>query len=518
MATPTLALSDIQGNSLGGFNKDFQANLFLKFTSAAAGRAWITEISDDVADSSSGDVLDYNNEFKRLKKAGQAKPEALIQALWVNLAISFQGLKALGINATDLAKFPPAFSEGMAARAATIGDAGNSAPANWIPPFTQPSDIHAVLLIAADHPGVLQKNVTAITTSAKFTAGVTILLNQAGRTRPDLPGHEHFGFKDGISQPGVRGVDPPDDPIANPNQAHPGQDLLWPGEFVVGYPTQIPKLGTDGISPNPSPGPVSASGPAWTVNGSYLVFRRLRQDVPAFEKNVKALAKTLGWSEDLTGAKLVGRYKSGCPIEKTEFHPLPYTPPSNDPADPHHGNPLLATSNTLNNNFEFDDDPIGSICPMSAHVRKAYPRDEFTPAGNPPNHPDDSESATQTRRVLRRGIPYGAPYDPHDAASATVDRGLLFLAYQNDIQNHFEFIQSAWVNNAGFPPTPPGIPPLLGAPGVDPIMSQTPNGNMLIDPTKPPVSINHFVITTGGEYFFSPSISALEGIGDGTIT
>ncbi len=133
---------------------------------------------------------------------------------------------------------------------------------------------------------------------------------QPGRTRPDIPGHEHFGFKDGVSQPGIRGVDPPDDPIGNPDQGHPGQDLLWPGEFILGYATQIPvtKPGVDG--PNPDPGPDSVSGPSWTVDGSYFVFRRLRQDVRAFEENVHHLAATLGLSVDLTGAKLVGRYKS----------------------------------------------------------------------------------------------------------------------------------------------------------------------------------------------------------------
>jgi Dyp-type peroxidase family len=500
MSTPVLELDDIQGNIFGGFNKDWQSNLFLKFTSAAAGCAWVKEVADRVADSSSSDVLEFNNEFKRLKKQGVAKPEKLIQAIWVNIAFSWQGLKFLGVSAADLALFPPAFSAGMAARAAQTGDAGNSAPGTWIPPFKTPQDVHAVLLVAADHPGQLQNTVNAITSTAAFTAGAVILLNQPGKTRADLPGHEHFGFKDGISQPGVRGVDPPDDPIGNPNQGHPGQDLLWPGEFVIGYNTQIPHVGADGSSPNDAPGPISASGPAWTKNGSYLVFRRLRQDVPAFEANVAALAHQLGWSQDLTGAKLVGRYKSGCPIEKTEFHPLPYSPPSIDPGQ---GNPILANSNTLNNNFEFEDDPQGAICPMSAHVRKAYPRDELTPAGQP-----DSESATQTHRLLRRGIPYGSPFDPHDPNSASIDRGLLFLAYQNDIQEHFEFVQQAWVNNANFPPNPGA--PLPGAPGLDPIMSQAPSGNMLIDPTKPPVLVKHFVTTTGGEYFFAPSISKLQ--------
>jgi|SRR5450631_1111792 hypothetical protein len=63
-----LTLDDIQGNIFGGFNKDFQANLFLQFTSAAIGRAWIGEVADQISDSSSSNVIEFNNEFKRLKK------------------------------------------------------------------------------------------------------------------------------------------------------------------------------------------------------------------------------------------------------------------------------------------------------------------------------------------------------------------------------------------------------------------------------------------------------------------
>jgi Dyp-type peroxidase family len=511
MPTTALNLDNIQGNSLGGFNKDFQASLFLKFNDSSSARAWITEIAADVAASSSAKVIQFNNQFSALRAQGVKKPEELISAVWVNLVISFQGLAALKMAAADLNKFPPAFRSGMAARKASIGDVGTSDPSTWIAPFTAPNDVHALLTISADHSHQLQQKVADVTGTAVFKAGVTLLLNQPGRTRPDIPGHEHFGFKDGISQPGIRGVDPPDDPIGNPEQGHPGQDLLWPGEFILGYATQIPvaKPGVDG--PNPDPGPDSASGPSWTTDGSYLVFRRLRQDVKGFEQNVRHLASTLGLSVDLTGAKLVGRYKSGCPIEQRKFQPGPYTPPSTDPGDPSHGNPALGNSNTLNNNFEFGDDKDGAICPLSAHIRKAYPRDEFTPA-----NPND-ESATQTHRLLRRGIPYGPPFVPHDPGSAGIDRGLLFACYQNDIQEHFEFVQANWVNNPAFPPRDPSGPPLAGVPGEDPIIAQSASGAMLVDPKKPPVNINHFVKTTGGEYFFSPSISTLAAIGSGSI-
>jgi Dyp-type peroxidase family len=247
------------------------------------------------------------------------------------------------------------------------------------------------------------------------------------------------------------------------------------------------------------------------------VFRRLGQDVAGFEKNVAHLAQQMGWSIDLTGAKIVGRYKSGAPIEQRAFAPLPYTPPSTDPGDPAHGNPALGSNNALNNNFEFGDDPIGTICPMSAHIRKAYPRDESTSPGKPVHKTEDSESDTQTHRLLRRGIPYGAPFVAHDPESAKVQRGLLFLCYQNDIANHFEFVQQSWVNDPAFPPPDPvaGQP---GPPGEDPLISQSPSGNMLIDPAKAAVSIKHFVMTTGGEYFFAPSLSTLQDIGAGKLT
>jgi deferrochelatase/peroxidase EfeB len=202
MPTTTLNLDQIQGNSIGGFNKDFQTNLFLKFTNATAGRTWIKEISDEVAVSSSAEVLKFNNQFSALRAQNVSRPEQLISAVWVNLALSFQGLTALNLKAADLAAFPQAFRDGMAQRKAELGDVGASDPSNWVVPFNHPSDIHAVLLVAADHSHALHQKFRSITETAAFTAGVEILLIQPGMTRLDSPGHEHFGFKDGISQLG----------------------------------------------------------------------------------------------------------------------------------------------------------------------------------------------------------------------------------------------------------------------------------------------------------------------------
>ena len=150
-----------------------------------------------------------------------------------------------------------------------------------------------------------------------FNGTVHLLFTQEGLVRQDEPGHEHFGFKDGVSQPGIRGVDTPR-PGGEPNQGNPGQDLLWPGEFVLGYQTQIDGPDTVNhppLSPNPNPGPVSQSGPAWAADGSYLVFRRLQQDVAGFHAQLHQLAPANGLDPRVFAAKLVGRYDSGCPLE-----------------------------------------------------------------------------------------------------------------------------------------------------------------------------------------------------------
>ncbi len=503
-------LTNIQGNIFGGFSKDFQAFLFLKFKGDTAGRAWIAEImkpDNRNRVSTSEEVLRFNNQFKTLTAQG-IKPETVIAAAWTNLALSFQGLKKLGIAQTDLDAFPLVYREGMKARKTIIGDTGESDPAKWIEPFRS-SDVHAILLVAADNETDLLVRIDDITTTAAFTAGVTILLQQDGRTRVDQPGHEHFGFKDGVSQPGIRGLNQPDDPQTNPDQGHPGQDLLHPGEFVLGYPTQIPRAnGHEGL--NTDEGSPSTSGPTWTADGSYLVFRRLQQDVSGFRRQVAHLARQQGISEDLMGAKLVGRYKSGCPLEATKFQVAPTTPSLVDPGI---ANPALADSDALNNDFEFGDDADGAICPLGAHIRKAYPRDEQTlpDALNPTAKREDSESETQTHRLLRRGIPFGHSFGAVHGGGAHDSRGLLFLAYQTDLVRQFEFVQSQWVNEEKFPPFPTGAQP-----GQDPIIAQSKVGPFELS-LEHSLQVKHFVTTTGGEYFFAPSIDALTKIGSNMI-
>ena len=360
--------------------------------------------------------------------------------------------------------------------------------------------------MASDDPDDLNDEVARIEASlmpafapasSLVNSGARVMYKQYGANLPPpLSGHEHFGYLDGVSQPGVRGrvSDDPNDVFMlrqNPNkrdnktktasgedvgdvaQGKPGQDMLWPGQFVFGYFGQDPqgkeidKRTKDNIS----------AGPDWTVDGSFLVFRRLRQDVAGFHQFLHDKAKELKLPDPphasgprLLGSKLVGRWHSGTPAMRTAADEFP------DVGD----------NDCVNNAFEFQDeskpipnppikattpldcrDPVGApsdpdptgkrgeICPFSAHIRKVYPRDDV-PLDRAPGSPDPcdarnllNEVDTQTHRILRRGIPYGPVSEstPDAPKPDDVDRGLLFLCYQTSIQNQFEFVQACWANN-----------------------------------------------------------------------
>ena len=485
MADPTpLNLANIQGNILGGFNKDFQTFLFLNFSDRAKGRAWLGHMAPQIA--TSEEVLAFNTLFKQANRR-RGQEYGILKATWTNLAFTPSGLTALGVPASDISQFEAPFQNGMKASAGTIGDSGNSDPSNWISPLGS-SQVHAILHVASDDQADMHATVSRYVQNFGFNGAVHLLFTQEGLVRQDQPGHEHFGFKDGVSQPGIRGVDLPR-PGGNPNQGSPGQDLLWPGEFVLGYPTQIDgpdTVNTPPLTPNPNPGPTSSSGPSWATDGSYLVFRRLRQDVAGFHAQLHQLAPTNGLDPRVFAAKLVGRYESGCPLE-----PLNGQPQGTNAAD----DPAVAADALRNNDFEYGGDSAGNAVPRAAHIRKVYPRDEDTPRGG--------ENDTQKRRLLRRGVPFGLSLNltnpnPHDNG----DRGLLFLCYQASLVNQFEFVQQFWINNPNFP---------KGGDGVDPVMSQTSTGLFSCPGASPSSigSLQHFVTTTGGDYFFQPSISAL---------
>jgi Dyp-type peroxidase family len=485
-------LRDIQGN-LVGFNKDHQRFVFLQFGDQQIARGFLADIESEIA--TAWEVKQFNALFKEIHGRRGGEP-GIIESSWTNLALTASALDLLGTPGTD--GFPEEFRQGMAARAPQIGDVDQSAPAGWVPPFTPGAVIHALAILAADSPEDLGA-AHARLQAACGRCGATELGAVDGNVRPDANrGKEHFGFKDGISQPG----------IAHITHSSKGGEDIATGEFLIGYPDEdgnisgtpvaLPQQGQPGynpIAPPPAPTPM----PDWAHNGSFLVFRRLRQDVRAFNDFIAQQAPPLGLPPELLEAKLVGRWRSGAPVERTRHQHQ--DPP---PVDPSIADPGALADRRIND-FDYEShDADGHLVPRAAHIRKAYPRDEQPPG----DHEADRH------RILRRGIPYGPEFqqgEPAYPGGPTVpdnqDRGLVFVCYQSSISRGFEFIQSQWVNNTDFPQ--PGD-------GRDPIISQdSASGEFNLPPQNPRLAIARWVTTTGGEYFFAPSISAIRQLAAG---
>jgi Dyp-type peroxidase family len=474
---PEIDLQNIQGN-IAGFNKPHQRYVLLQFPNQDSARGFLRGSYREI--DTAAHVAEANRSYKRAKSKGR-EPE---KHRWFNLVLSHNGLQVLG--APELESFEVAFREGMAARAANLGDVDGSDPANWLKVFK--SDVHAVAILAADLPEDLDKVHHQLSVHTK--AHDVIEIGQLdGNIRPgDQAGHEHFGFKDGASQPGVVGLT---------DEPKPGQQMIPAGEFILGHPSlgdeQLPAPPPGAYQPVPAPAPVAF--PSWATDGSMFVLRRLRQDVRGFNDFVADKAREFGISEDLVGAKLVGRYKSEAPLERTKDQPADLDTEAADPS--------IADASILQpekvNNFDYGTyDTDGHLVPRAAHIRKTYPRDT-----NP-----QGAAESERHRILRRGIPYGtefqtaeSPYPGTGSPPDDQDRGLIFGCYQASLERGFEFIQTQWVNPTDFP---------QAGDGQDPIMSQHLESGSFSMPPDRHVSLLRWVITTGGGYYFSPSIAAIK--------
>ena len=374
-----------------------------------------------------------------------------------------------------------------------------------------------VLILASDHVSVLDDLVDLVKLRAS-AAALRLIFEQRGNTLSgDLRGHEHFGFKDGISQPGVRGklsaapgdyITPRYISAADSRRlylAKPGQQLVWPGQFLLGEPRQSTEDQLNSAA-------AASNFPKWAHRGSYLVVRRLQQDVPAFYRFAAQGAARVGLPQAKFAAMLVGRWPSGAPILRV---------PAAD-------NPALGDDDFANNHFIFDDDArpsslipipgysgdtfpqaaadfLAQVCPHFAHIRKVHPRDTATEMGKPAD--------SFARLILRRGIPYGPQLVgvkyPKPKLVAQ-DRGLMFLSYGASIEDQFEFLQRRW-SNSGSQPNRGGFDPIIGQNGRQGsrlrfIDFPTPSGVVRIKIKS------EWVTPTGGGYFFAPTISAIRDV------
>src|SRR4051794_17407410 len=335
-----LDLANIQGFVVRGYRLPFAGYLLAHVRDAALARRWVGDLLDEVLTAAPWSV----------------KPEA-----GVNVAFSYAGLQALGLSGASLSGFSQEFRAGMAARADSLGDSGDSAPDRWEPGWLDPG-VHVLVMISAYSQAALAAHDRRIRAAAQ-AGGLSIVADQVGAALAG--GAEHFGFADGFGQPAIEGSGV----AATPGQGAPDGDGWRPiraGEFILGYPDE---QGAMPAAPVPD---------QFAVNGSYLVYRKLRQDVAAFRTQLAEAAGYPGGEEQLA-AKIVGRWR-----DRT---PLALSPEQPDPA--------LVGANA----FSYADDPDGLHCPVGAHVRRVNPRESLPFNG----------ALVNRHRLIRRGIPYGHP-------------------------------------------------------------------------------------------------------------
>ena len=437
----TLELDDIQSGALHERPSPYVGTyLLLRIDDRAAGRELVRRLVS---------VVD----------SGRPSSDPARDA-WVTVAFTYQGLRVLGVPQDSLDSFAPEFREGMAARAALLGDVGESSPDNWESPLGTP-DVHVAIATISPDPERLAAVVERARRAHEELPGVEVIWRQDCYQLPT--GRTSFGFKDGIGQPAIEGSGTP--------PSNPREQPLKAGEIILGYPDE-----TGELPPMPSPDVLGR-------NGTYIVVRKLHTRVAAYRQYLAANAS--GQDDQVRlGAKMVGRWQSGAPLAVS---------PEQDDAD-------LGADSGRNNDFGFADDPRGLRCPAGSHARRANPRDAL-----------DHEGSVNVRlhRMIRRGTSYGPMLPEGVTEDDGIERGIVFVFAGAHIKRQFEFVKTQWLNDGIFIGAPQESDPLVGPrdePGSFTIPQQPIRRRLQ---GLPP-----FVVTRGGEYCFAPSLTAMSWLAD----
>jgi len=423
---------------------------------AATPKAWIADLSPRITDST-----------------GE-------RDICLNLAFSAAGLSALGLPNDARSTFSLPFLQGMTTdnRARFLMDE----PATWWWSDCASSSncVHAQLMVYARTQADLDPVVAAeIKTLLNFGLVIKGQIPLRVHLDQNQVRHEHFGFADGISQPIL--VDG-----AIPVEKRSLHEIPV-GEVVLG------QTNTYNV---PAAGPVVANSPTAAaylkpaalegffdlgLNGTYMVFRQLKQDVAKFWNNMKAASAGLlddnrqPATDEWLAQKSVGRTLDGEMLS---------------PAGPLAGNDMTF----------FASDQAGFGCPITSHVRRANPRDGLAPTRK---DTQDMINAANRHRIMRRGRIYGEPIADRYRDDG-VDRGLLFLCMNSEIDRQFEFVQHTWLLNPMFG---------LGYNESDPILGTRCPFSIPSKPVRQQPTIDTFITPVGGGYFFVPSLRALRYLG-----
>jgi deferrochelatase/peroxidase EfeB len=490
----TLDLDNVQGNILRGYrsNLTYVRHIILEVTDRAAARRFLAA---SAAASASADVP----AITRATPWGNLTPDSTF-----NIGITFAGMKALGTPAAMLATFPTEFREGMTKRALKLGDFGDSAPSQWPAPFDQPDRIHLIASAYAtrlDRLNQVQEQVAkAFTVLGVRDGSERVDANVLGPAYKDdgSPNNRvFFGYADSISQPRFRIAGFPDQEYAVPD-APLGTALLGYDTPLEGVRFRVP------LAPDPtSPQDPDRLG----RDSSFNAFRVLAQDTAGFEAWLSQSARLIMALEaekgpqllpaggekhigqkldrfaalrEVIAAQMLGRWRNGTPVDTSPYKPLPEKE---------------LTPDVLNN---FDYAGI-SACPAGAHVRRVAPRDSQIV----------QRAANYTRRLIRRGMPYGPDFDV--AKPDNDERGLLGNFIGASLGAQFEAVMCDWLNlGLHDPDITRSHDPLIGA-----NTPETSWFDLRLMDGKPYRlrGFPRFVTTKGGAYTFLPSLAAIAWLG-----
>ena len=442
------------------------------------------------------------------------------------LAIGFtsSGLKRAGLDKTGAEKsFPYAFDVGMGKRAKILGD-DESKHNEWrfSDDVNAPQGAEAILLIygneaGSTHSDLVQGHLALLTLMGGSVVHhipcQPVKIEKGNKSKKRSLKLEHFGFRDGISQPVIQGT--------NKHREAPERDVIAPGEFILGYqnhqgyvspPVTLGSIfDIDQTLSNFSPDE-SNDFPYFGIrtstenkrdfgrNGTYLAVRQLDQDVDGFQSEMERVAGNLkedyaeadelaggSLSSEWVAAKVIGRWQDGTPLIGNKTCPLD-----------------IPLDKTPHNDFTYgEDDPRGYACPLGSHIRRTNPRDSMEPGNK------EEQLITNRHRLLRRGRSYEYKVTSTTKGKSEKKKGLLFMSICGDLERQFEFVQRTWINKTSFHGLKNEHDPLMGGP----VATSNIEGNAYTIPTPSgPLHIpdlKSFITLQGGGYFFMPSRASL---------
>ena len=452
-------VSDIQGFALKGYSFPHARFLLLELLECKDAQNFLKELLPSIT---TGERWDR-------------KPSSTL-----NIAFTHKGLGKLRLPLVTLLSFPPEFQQGMKARGDILNDSDKNSPEHWDAVWRE-ERVHVWLGVYADSLTALDTSCSRLLQIMDRTHGARLLQAQEACAiyLHDKPTpNEHFGYRDGFGNPDFKGAERECVPGQGKLMADGSWDALATGEFLLGYADEAGEL------------PVAPIPHLLARNGTFMVYRKMHQNVGAFRNYLTAKGKIYPGGKEKLAAKFVGRWQDGTPLELS----------------PDGENPDIVKDDNRNTNFTYGKDLAGTRCPIGAHIRRANPRDAFGFTGQLSNR----------RRIMRRGMPYGKFVPDGEPVDDQEERGIIFMALNASLFRQFEFVQQQWIEYGNDAKQGNDKDLLTG--------NHTGKGKFVVqgtdDPRNPPficANLPNFVELRGGDYFFMPSLTALQLMASGGV-